>query len=59
MSVDDEAATAWRRMRAAQERKLEAEAVDPQARAVHRQLAEMHEKALAAGAYSLQIVGER
>lgn len=58
MLVDDEATTAWR-MRAMQERKLEAKAVDPQARAVHRQLAEMHEKALAAGAYSLQIVGER
>jgi len=59
MLVDDEATTAWRRMRAAQERKLEADAVDAQSRAVHRQLAEMHEKALVAGAYSLQIVGER
>lgn len=59
MSIDDEATRMWRGMRAAQERKLEAEAVSPQSRAVHRHLAEMHEQALTAGTYSLQIVGER
>lgn len=59
MSIDDDAGRMWRRMRAAQERKLEAEALSPQAQALHQPLAEMHERALADGAYTLQIVGER
>ncbi len=59
MSIDDDAGRMWRRMRAEQERKLEADAVSPQARALHQHLAEMHEQALAAGAYTVQIDGER